>query len=149
MMGPRPVMAHEKPAAFLLLCLKYVLTARDEADTLIPAPKPSKKKRKYLFCYPKSSKVYYKLGLPKTMAYVIIYSINVSQNAVRNIPRNISKEPAIATWRNVKRLNIGPLSRPEKTIVKFYYKYLQPWLLNQHKTLLYLRSIHKKFNIVV
>lgn len=44
-------MVHEKPAAFLLLCLKYVLTARDEADTLMPAPKPSKETIFVLFCF--------------------------------------------------------------------------------------------------
>lgn len=59
------------------------------------------------------------------MAYVIIYSINVSQNAVKNIPRNISKEPHIATCRNVKRLNIGPLSRPGKEMEKFLFQILK------------------------
>lgn len=39
-MGPTPVIVHENPAAFLRLFLKYVLIAKEEADTLMPMPKP-------------------------------------------------------------------------------------------------------------
>lgn len=42
-MGPNPVMVHEKPAARLRFCWKYVLMANDEADTLIPMPNPVSK----------------------------------------------------------------------------------------------------------
>lgn len=42
--GPTPVIVHENPAAFLRLFLKYVLMASEEADTLIPMPKPTTQK---------------------------------------------------------------------------------------------------------
>lgn len=38
--------------------------------------------------------------------------MNVSQNAVKRMPKKINIEPTKATWRKVKRLNMGPLRRP-------------------------------------
>lgn len=40
MMGPNPVAVHVMPVAILRFSLKYVFTANEFADALIPAPIP-------------------------------------------------------------------------------------------------------------
>lgn len=65
-----------------------MLIASDDADTLIPIPKPN------------------------NSAYVIMYERNVSEKAVSKRPTKLNRAPVMATCRNENRRNMGPFKRP-------------------------------------